>query len=119
MGFKEKLAEKISFNVVGMVVVGKLVSMTHNETLNCNMYVLQPLDTPDGETVTFLGTTVLDKFLSTEIGNVVKIEYTGTDKTRGGRTIKMFRVWSDDGQGPDETEELAAATTGATSKKRK
>jgi hypothetical protein len=118
MGFKEKLAEKISFDVVGMVVVGKLVSMSHNETLNCNMYVLQPLDTPEGETVTFLGTTVLDKFLSTEIGNLVKIEYTGTDKTRGGRTIKMFRVWSDDGQGDTAAEELAAATTGAPKKKK-
>ena len=111
MSFKEKLAEKISFAEKGMIVVGKLVAMSHNDTLSCNQYTLQPLDTPDGECVTFLGTTVLDKFLASEIGSLVKIEYLGEDKTRSGRRIKMFRVFVDDGSGDVEAEALAEQTT--------
>jgi hypothetical protein len=101
-----------------MIVVGILKAMSHNDTLNCNQYVLQPLDAPEGECVTFLGTTILDKFLSTEVGNLVKIEYMGEDKTRSSRTIKMFRVFVDDGESDTAAEELAAATTGAPKKKR-
>jgi len=117
VAFKEKLAEKISFNEKGQILVGILKAMSQNETLHCNQYVLQPLDTPDGECVTFLGTTVLDKFLSTEIGNLVKIEYLGEDKTRGGRRIKMFRVFVDDGSGDAEAESLAEQTTGSKKKR--
>ena len=94
MGWKEKTAEKISFSDKGMVITGKIVSVGDAGRLEVKTYTM---DTDDG-LITFLGNTVLDKVLPDELGQLVRIEYLGDQKSSGGYNVKQFKVevWSDD-----------------------
>lgn len=91
MGWKEKVSGKISFDEVGMVVKGKItdVKLQQMMTGEVNSYTLV---TEEGETMNFLGTTVLDRLIGHEEGSLVKIEYLGTTKTGSGRPLKNFKV---------------------------
>jgi len=121
MGYKEKISEKVTFNEVGMILEGKLLGKVHLDALNCEQWQMQLLGSPEESVTTFLGTTILDRLLDGEIGNMVKIEYTGDAKTRSSRNIKQFKVWADDGQQDDgdAAAKLAEATTKTPDKKKK
>lgn len=118
MAYKEKVSDKVTFDEEGMILEGVLKGCSHLDALNCKQWSIQLTGSPEESVTTFLGTTVLDRLLEGEVGNLVKIEYTGEGKTRQGRKIKQFRVWSDDGESSDDNAaEIARETTGKSKKK--
>jgi hypothetical protein len=94
MSWDEKISGKISFEKEGMEVVGKVTDIKSTD-LGVNSYSLTD---EDGDLVSFLGTTVLDRLLSTELNSLVKIIYTGEVRTGRGFKVKQFRVfiWKDE-----------------------
>jgi hypothetical protein len=103
--WEEKVAGKINFDKVGMEVLGRITDITQVQMPNAkvNSYTMV-LDS--GETVSFLGTTVLDRLVGHELNSLVKIKYLGLVKTGGARNLKTFQVhiWRDDAIVPDEAE---------------
>jgi len=101
--WKEKVSGKISFDEVGQVVTGRITEIKVQQMLTgeVNSYALV---TDEGETMSFLGTTVLDRLLGHELDSLVKIEYQGTTKTGSGRPLKNFKVevWEDEELPPED-----------------
>jgi hypothetical protein len=93
MGWEKKSAEKIEFSEKGMVVEGRLLGLQRLERLGINSYTMSVVD-ENGEDslIAFLGTTVLDRLLPDEIGNLVRLTYTGEQKTSAGYKVKQFEV---------------------------
>lgn len=89
MGWEKKSAEKINFEEEGMITEGRVISIQPSN-LGVNSYTLS---CEGGVLVSFLGTTVLDRLLSDELGNVVKIKYLGDMKTSRGFRVKQFEVF--------------------------
>ena len=54
--------------------------------------------------VSFLGTTVLDKLLGEQLGEIVSVTYKGDQKSSGGFNVKQFdvQIWDDNMVGDDE-----------------
>lgn len=91
-GWEEKVAGRISFDKVGMEIVGRITDIMPTQMPNAvvNSYTMV---TDDGETMGFLGTTVLDRLIGHELNSLVKIKYLGVQKTGGGRNLKTFQVF--------------------------
>jgi len=97
MGWKEIMTEKISFEEVGMEVIGRVMAKGEAQMTSGTVgtYILQ---TADGE-VSFLGTTQLDRALAgVQLGELVRIIYQGQVKTTQGRRMKTFQIlrWEPD-----------------------
>jgi hypothetical protein len=97
MGWKEKTPTKITFDesMLDQELVGKVTTVGRAGRLNVNTYTML---TEEGDLISFLGNTVLDKVLSDELGSLVSIKYTGDVKTSGGFKVKQFevKVWEED-----------------------
>lgn len=88
--WEEKTPEKITFDTPGMEVIGRITDIKPTE-LKVNSYTLL---NDEGDLVSFLGTTVLDRVLSTELNSRVKIVYTGEARTGRGYKVKQFRIFT-------------------------
>lgn len=97
MAWKEKVAGKVTFDEVGMEVVGKITDIKPQKmaTGEVNSYTLL---TAEGETLSLLGTTVLDRLIGHELNSLVRITYLGKTKTGAGREMKNFKieVWEEE-----------------------
>jgi len=108
MSWEEKVAGKVNFNQVGKELIGRITEVKPVKMPNAviNSYTMV---TEDGETVSFLGTTVLDRLIGNELSSLVKIEYLGIVPTGGGRKLKNFRVqvWREPPKEEKEVEGLS------------
>lgn len=122
MGWKEKTPKKVTFGEdikIGQSLTGRIDSCTDAGSLGVKGYTMT---TEDGEFISFLGNTILDKVLPNEVGNLVKLTYKGRMKTSNGFTVMQFdvAVWEEDSQEQDankEAQQVAEASTKTTKKK--
>lgn len=88
--WEEKVAGKVTFDKEGMEIIGRITDIKDTE-LGVKSYSL--LD-DEGNLLSFLGTTVLDRCLSTELNSRVRIIYTGQVRTGRGFQVKQFRIFT-------------------------
>lgn len=95
--WNEKVSGKINFDEVGQELVGTITEVTSVQMQGgkVNSYTMV---TEEGETINFLGTTVLDRLIGHELQSMVKIKYLGITKTASQRNLKNFQVhiWEED-----------------------
>lgn len=115
MSWKEKTPRKLSFGTdikEGTAIVGTIESCQPAGELGVNTYTMMTQAEGDkaGELIGFLGNTMLDKVLPTELGNLVRIKYLGKVRTSAKREVMQFKVdvWEDE----DTSAEDAGAAGG-------
>jgi hypothetical protein len=98
MGWTEKTPRKLSFDVdvkKGETIEGVIASCTDAGSLGVKSYTMTTAGTkenPDGELISFLGNTVLDKVLPSEVGSLVRIQYLGKVGTASHFQVMQFKV---------------------------
>lgn len=102
-GWEETTPIKVNFEKKGQELIGRITSISDTE-LGVKSYALQG---EDNVMYSFLGTSVLDKVLSDELGSLVKIQYLGDDKTSKGFKVKLFKtfVWREEKEAEEVPED--------------
>ncbi len=91
--YKERTPQFFQFKEEGDEIEGVLlgVSDTVVQENDTKRYTVQTVDGLNA----FLGGTQIDALLEgVEVGTQIKLQYTGTTKTASGRTLKQFRLWT-------------------------
>ncbi len=93
--WEEVMQDRFQFTDVGDKIEGILVAKGEQQMANGKVGAYTVQVEEDGEKVakSFLGSTTLDRLLAqVKVGKMVRIEFTGTDKTGQGRNLKQFTV---------------------------
>jgi len=86
----------VKWETPGTVVVGEIVSKTIGKTLNGDPCPQLSLRTDEGEDLTVTASQAAlagaVRAARPNVGDRIRIEFTGTEKREGGKTLKLFKV---------------------------
>ena len=104
MVFKKIEPKLFQFEKEGDEIIGKLVKVEND--IGKFKSIVYHMMTENQEQISFFGSTVLDNLLSyCKIGDKLKIIFTEKKPSDKGQDTKMFEVYKDDEQVPEDSEE--------------